>query len=566
MIGAAGSYMSARQANKPRNGYTNSTSTQNPYMADNLNPGLEDIINIQRGLVDRGAPQIDRNGNISYAALPYHENIGTPSPGPTGGGGTGGGHNRANAPALTPAQQRRRAARQNEAGGNTAAGGGSTSAPRPASAEDIFREAAQRGFDAGDTETQTQARNATANILGAAGGGGPETTGFEGYNPILDRLAGTLEGDVGDRRGRDLLLGFLNEDSRGGGSSGSGGDTNAPRVHPGTTGGLGTGSSAYYQNQQQQTTGNNANGVPDTMVPDSYFGQQTRAIMDEQANQQELEDTINLMNQDVERGMYRDLAQLDSAAQGSGRFGGSMFAGMSRDAREEALQEMAKNASQVRIGDREARRQARLAALGGVNTRDLGLLNANVQREAIAAGERSANASASAGAGAAADQIALQRRGQDLSALGALLDYEQGGVGQLSNIGSQLSSDRLNAMGMVPGLEGIGISGLNVALGGGQGLADIRANAANAANARAGINVQRAGQLQQLGMFNAGQSQGLVNDYLNSLRGIGSMGGVATTNGMNVQPGAGVSPSGAALSGALGGAAVGAGIYQQYRR
>lgn len=557
VIGAVGSYASAKKANKQKKSWTEQESTQNPYMADNINPRLEDIINLQGQLVDRGSPQVGPNGQIYYDSLPGRGGQTTPGPGPgyPGGGGPGrGGNNSKKKKGKGGGQLRGAVATTNTPG----------TAP-PASAEDIFRQAADRGFAAGDTATQEQARTAMGNILGAAGGGGPESTGFEGYNPILDRLATGLGSDFDERSGRDLLLGFLNENGRGG----AGNPPAAPR--PG--GGRGGGANVRYNYQRAERdpgtggvrVGPNQ-GVPDTMIPESYFGTETRKIMDEEANQKELEDMISLMNEDVERGMYRDLASLDAAAQGSGRFGGDMFMGMSRDAREEALQEMSKNAAKVRVGDREARRQARLAALGGVNTRDLSLLNANVQREGIAAGERNAASAASAAGAGAAEAAELARRGQDLSALGALLDYEKFGTGQLGDIGSQLSSDRMNTLGLVPGLEGIGLQGLNVALGGGQGLADIRANAANAANARAGINVQRQGQLQNLGMFNAGQQQGLVNDYLRTMMGIGGMGGTSVTRGTNVQPGAGVSPMGSAMMGALGGASTGAGIGQYFSR
>lgn len=622
VIGAAGNYMSSREANKPRTARTDQTTTQNPYWGDTTNLDIGQIINAQRGIAARGAPIVDRNGNVTYAPLPDPFNPGALgisggvappagiNPAPAGGGGGGAGARRPAAAkpaagggggggdwfaALSPAEQKRvnkmpaaefkRYAAQQKAafagsGGARPAGGGAAAAPQPTSAEDFLRAAGRGGLAAGNTETIGQSRNAIGNILGAAGGGGPETTGFEGYNPILDRLAGTLEGDVNQRVSRDLLLDFLGENNRaGGGSSTSGGGGpvgyNIGSPGGGGAGGGSTGSGAvptsFAQSQgwfgpKPAATPGTApgGGVPDTMAVQSYFGDETRKVMDEPANQAELEELIRLMNEDVEKGQFRDLAALDAAAQGSGRFGGDMWKGMSRDAREEALQEMAQNAAGVRVGDRESRRQARLAALSGVNARDLGLLSANVQREGIAAGERSASASAGAASAAAADQLALARRGQDLSALGALMDYEQFGVGQLGDIGSQLSSDRINALGLVPGLEGIGLSGLNVALGTGEGLAGIRANEANAANARAGIGLQQRGMNQQLGQFNAMQQQNLLNDYLRTIGAIGGMGGTSHTVGTNVQPGLGVSPAGAAFTGALGGAASGAGLYGMY--
>ncbi len=577
VVGAVASKQQADAANKKKTSWTDQTTTQNPYFAGQMNPDIEEVLNYQRGLVQRGAPQINSKGQVTYSAIPTGKRPGgldsysDPNdprfknnfPGPKNGGvprpddTTG--------PKSTFSESRAGGGKNGKGKGGggkkLATGTPAASGPAPKSAADIFRDVAARGMEAGNTESMEQARAATGNILGAAGGGGPETTGFEKYNPILDRLAGTLEGDVGNRTGRDLLLGFLNENGRGGNGGNAGGG-----------GGAQIGRNVSYASQgtkaaklAQLTNPNaNASGVPDTMVPESYFGTETRKLMDEQANESELAGLIEAMNQDTEKGMFRDMAQLDAAAAGSGRFGGDMWKGMSGDAREEALQEMLKTSSGVRMNDREARRQARLAALQGVNQRDLGLLGANVQREGIAASERSAGASAGASAQGMADQIALAKRGQDLSALDALMDSEQFSLGQLGDVGAQLSGDRLSAMGMVPGMEGVGLSGLSAALGGGQGLNDITQMQNQFKLGQGSLGIQRQGLNQQLGMFNAGQSQASVDNYLRTLMGVGGMGGTSRLVGQNVVPGAGVSPTGAALMGGVGGALAGYGATRGY--
>jgi hypothetical protein len=55
-IGAIGSYMQARQANKPSNrtGYTDQTTTQSPYLAGMIQPDLEAILSYQRSLINQG--------------------------------------------------------------------------------------------------------------------------------------------------------------------------------------------------------------------------------------------------------------------------------------------------------------------------------------------------------------------------------------------------------------------------------------------------------------------------------------------------------------------------------
>lgn len=52
--GAISSYMSARQANKPRTGYTDQTTTQSPYLAGMIQPDLEAILSYQRSLINQG--------------------------------------------------------------------------------------------------------------------------------------------------------------------------------------------------------------------------------------------------------------------------------------------------------------------------------------------------------------------------------------------------------------------------------------------------------------------------------------------------------------------------------
>lgn len=623
---AAGMYSANRQAsaaNKPRNSSTSQTTTQVPYHADQINPDIDAILRYQRGMVERGSPQVDAQGNVYYQSLPTEGNPYTSTnrttqgnayapasgvaPGGGGaraaqparsGGGGGGGQNQQVVtrngvqgivgagggfqPLGAAALRRLQTSGGSDAG--TGSGGGTTpqapAGPNLSTPQGIFGAVAQRGLDAGNTQTQSQARNVMANIWGDSanpGSAGGERTGFEGYNPILDRYAQTLEGDVGNRAGRDLLLGFLNENGRGGGGS-SPSSVRQPTQY--TPDGRPVASGGYFGSSYASAGPGGVQATPaQTGVPDtvggnnSFFAQQIQQMFNEGANNAELQAVIDAMNADTERGMYRDLAQLDASAQGTGRFGGGMWKGLSNDARRTAAEEMTQGAAQVRVGDREARRQALLNALGQVNTRDLGLLGANVQREGIAASERaSGNASAAASAGMA-DQLALARRGQDLSAISALMDSEQYSMGQLGNVGGQLSSDRLSSLGMVPGLEGIGLNGLQMALGAGGGMVDLRGQdiqrqiaGQQAGIARQGLNLQQQGMNQQLGMYNASQQQATVNDYLRTLLGIGGMGGTSNTQGTNVQPGLGVSPTSAAIMGGLGAGATAAGVYVQGRQ
>lgn len=568
-VGAVGSYMSAKQANKPQKGRTDQTTTQTPYLDGVYEGDIYKVLDMQRQLASTGAPQLNPDGTLSYRS--FGDTVSSSpaaastavssSSGPIPAGAHVNRDGRlvnASGKAWNPARDAKAGAPSGSPAGKPAAGSlgssGGTGPAKPMTATDIFTQVAQRGLDVGNTATIGQGRNSIANILGASGQQGSaaagERTGFEGYNPILDRLAGTLEGDVNDRNAKDLLLQYLNETGRGiGGGAGAGGGSGSGSGGGGYRIANGLSQSSYNPNA---TPGQSPNQVPDTMAVQSYFGDQTRRLMDDGANDAELSALIDAMNKDTERGMFRDLAQLDASAQSSGRFGGDMWKGLSADARLAALDEANKNAAGVRVGDRQARLQARLNALGMVNQRDLGLLDANVQREGIAANERSSSNAVAASAGSAADQLALAKRGQDLSAISQLGNWEQGELGQLGDVGQRLSVDRLAASGLIPGLEGIGLSGLGIANQAGGGLVDMRGQDVQRQIANAQNSLARLGMNQQASMWNAGQYQQQVNNYLSTILGIGGMGGTSHTAGTNVQPGLGVSPMGSAVQGGLG--------------
>lgn len=100
-VGAIASYLSARQANKPRTGETDQTTTQSPYLSGMIQPDLEAILSYQRSLINQGptyvgpqstwpqyhAPQPGRAPGpvvpaIDYANLrPGDPIFGTPPPG-----------------------------------------------------------------------------------------------------------------------------------------------------------------------------------------------------------------------------------------------------------------------------------------------------------------------------------------------------------------------------------------------------------------------------------------------------------------------------------------------------
>lgn len=71
VIGAAGSYLSARESNKPRTGYTDQTTTQTPYREDLLESDIEAILNYQRELINQGPSYVGGpNARPQHVAMP----------------------------------------------------------------------------------------------------------------------------------------------------------------------------------------------------------------------------------------------------------------------------------------------------------------------------------------------------------------------------------------------------------------------------------------------------------------------------------------------------------------
>lgn len=580
IVAGGAAYAANKQANAQKDAAkkgstTNTTTTQSPYLSGTINPDINQILELQRAQAAQGAPQVDAHGNVTYTGLPGAGGGGGGATTNTGGGNGSGGA----APHTGKAQTWTNAKGQlvtlsggkivpatgsAAASASSGAGGGVAGTPDYTKPNNILSQVAAQGFKAGNTPTITGARNEMANIWGDAGnaGGtaaGTEQTGFERYNPILNGLTQTLQGNVSDQNGQanDLLRNFLGLGSGDtNGAPGAGGGTGASGGG-GTVGSAGAwngGSPSYNYNN---SFGNSSSGgVPDTMARSSFFGDQTKKLFDDPANNADLQTVIDAMNKDAARGMYADKAQLDAAAQGSGRLGGDTWKGLSQDAERSTEQAMLSNSANVRLTDRQQRTAARLAALGLVNQRDLGLLDANTSTNnaGIAAGASYANNASNA---------ALATRGQNLAAIGDLMSNEQFNIGQLGGVGQQLSGDRLSSLSMVPGLEGIGLSGLNTALGAGGQEVNERGQDLALRQAQIGASVQRQGLNQQLGMFNASQQQNSVNDYLRTVMGIGGMGATSHAEGTGTSPVA-ISPTGSALQAGLGAGLATYGAFNQY--
>jgi hypothetical protein len=161
--------------------------------------------------------------------------------------------------------------------GSTGGGGG---APAYDDYSSIFSEVAKRGFDAGNDPTTKAAQDAVQRIAGGGGAAGPGGTGFESYNPILDRLTHQTEGEGSGAGSKDLMqflaqAGFGPGAAGGAGGQGGGGPV-GPNGQPlNTAGGSFTAGGGY------QTGGGGV--VPDA-AGGGLFGTEARKVFDSTTN------------------------------------------------------------------------------------------------------------------------------------------------------------------------------------------------------------------------------------------------------------------------------------------
>lgn len=550
-LGAYAGYQNAQNANQSRTTTTNQTTTQNPFGINLIGPDIEAALDVQRQLMEQGPAHIGGRGTeptYGWGAQSAAPAGSAPARNAAGGGGASGGAGGGGGKPTVWTNARGQQMTLNAAGqavpyrGGGAGAGAGAGQPQVnyADPHSVSAAVAQAGLNAGNDPTTRAAQQGVQNILSGQGGADSGGTGFQGYNPINDWLAQQLQGDVGQRDASNLLhqyLGVGNQsgaDMSGGGYNGGGGGNNGPFTVVHYAGSGGSGSGGY---------GSSSGGgqVPDTVGnSNSYFATQLKQLMDSQANDADLQAVIDAANADTNRGLQQSLWGLDAQAQGTGRFGGDTYAGLSSQARSDAAKQMSNQASATRLGELQNRRALYENLLGQVNTRDLGAMNDATQRYGI-------DASAAASRAGSADAAAATKRAQDLQAIGMLMQNDQFGISQLGDLGGQLSQDQLGAIGLAPGLAGIGLSGLGQANNAAGNMYGMDAAHLQAQTSRGIANAQLNQQAQQ---YNAQAQQNAVNDYMRTILGIGNMGGTTTTTGTNVVPGIGVNPYAA---GAYGG-------------
>ena len=419
----------------------------------------------------------------------------------------------------------------------------------------IMSQIAQRGLDSQSNPLYQSISRYNNSLLNPTQG-----SPSGGTNPVLDDLYRRL-GGVSFDQPIDLLTQFLGVDSSGRYNGGRGGADVG-----GNWGGSGALGSSYGASGDPATMG----GVPDTVGgQNSYFAEQVRKFFDptrlDPANDPTMQPYLDALSQQVLETNRDLMGKMSARAEGSGRYGGSLYGKWVRDAADAAATDVANASSQALFGSRQNALAQQMEALGLINNRDLAAMQDATNRFGITSSANSSGA-------ASAAQAELARRGQDLDAITALMGYQQGGLGSLQRLGEfngNMQGNASNALGSLLGLEQAGWGqAANAANWMGQNYwtgqefdfnrqqaeAEARRQAAADAFSREQWDWQRGWQ----DMFNEDQ---LMQNWLNGIATIGGMGG--TGSGSTTTPGAGINPNAAFATGAIGGGMAGWGAMRK---
>lgn len=418
---------------------------------------------------------------------------------------------------------------QNAMAGGGGGGGGGGGAPNfGALAPDygavgLMNQAGQAGLNFDQNPLAQANLSALGQITNSQG-----MSGMAGYNPMAEQLAQAVGGSSLGRPNQ-LLEQFIGQ---GYGAQAPGGSLGG--------GSFGGGGGGYI--------GGGGSGGGGGVVPDAsgsgLFGTQVRRIFDEGANEEVLSGVIDASSKDALAAHWQALADLDASSQQGGRLGGSYYSQLRGNQQGVLDDAVAQMSAGVRYQDLDARRQAALAALGLVNTRDISAMQDMTQRAGISASSRAAAGQTAAQRYSAELAHALGLRGQDLSAIGMMSGNEQFGLGTMGQLAGLRSGDFAGALSGLGGLSTLGMQGIGLGLGAGQALGDYQLGMGSLGQSDAARRAAAANRAAQA-------PQNALDAYLRTTATIGSLGQTGTSN--TQYPGQGGSALGGALQGALGG-------------
>lgn len=454
--------------------------------------------------------------------------------------------------------------------GGAAPAGGPAAPAAPANPyttpQAIFSATAQKGMEAGKDPTTAAAQAANQRMSeGGAAAAATGGSGFEKYNPILDRLDHSTEGQD-NAGGQRALSQFLAQAGYGPNGPGDGGGTGpvGPNGQPlNISGGTFTAGGGY--------TSGGPVGIPDTAATPGTFSDYIKQLLAQKVDSKDIQGVVDASSDDAMAAYWKAARQQDAAAQGGGRFGGGSYHADLTAGQQALGKTIAGVSAGTRLTAADQLRQAQLTGAGQLNSRDIAAANDATQRYGIA------TSAATSGAATSAQQAATIRA-QNLAAIQAMLGHNEYSTSLLQGLGAQSSKDQTDSIGAAPGLAGISLAGVNAANAAGEGL--VNQNQVDAQKAvgmgqvsvgRANVNLGR----DQLGLardqyqtgidqYNAAAPSRALDDYMRTILAISGTGGSTTTTGTNVVPGLGLSPTGAAIQGGIGTGLAAYGAYNAY--
>lgn len=426
-------------------------------------------------------------------------------------------------------------------------------------------------------------RPAFAAKFGATGQGTPAPTQQSnensalGNNPVAQDLLGRLQNSSLDANS-NALQNFINAGGGGTGITAGGGGANifgAPNANGVTYSGAGaTGgpdgppvpAASYYTSSggggigsAGGASGNYQAGpqIQDNSSNNSLFSQNAKAILAGKyldPNDPTTQNYIKALNNEANTQLQQQLSQIAGKADAVGMYGGSGANLQQAYTRTQGLQGMDNADATALMTARGQGLDQITSTLGDVNTRDIAG-SADATQLSVAAQNAAASGASSAAAlqSAAADraqQLQLTTRAQNLTALGDYVQNNQFGISQLGGLASGVDAQQNAAAGLAAGLNSAQYTGLG--------------DAFNAASAVGSLNHAASSANSGIAFQNANAQETNLNNYLAQLGVIGGMEGSTSTNnassnsqgtsqGPQYAPAYTTDPTGAAISGALGG-------------
>lgn len=453
-------------------------------------------------------------------------------------------------------------------GAPPAAGGPAPPANPYTTPQAIFSATAQKGMDAGKDATTAAAQAANQRMSeGGAAAAATGGSGFEKYNPILDRLDKSTEGQD-NAGGQRALSAFLSQAGYGPSGPGDGGGTSGPVGPNGQP--LNIGGGSFTAGGGYQSGGGGVAPV-DTAATPGTFSDYIKGLLAQKVDSKDIQGVVDASSDDAMKAYWNAARQQDAAAQGGGRFGGGSYHADLTAGQQALGKTIAGVSAGTRLTAADQLRQAQLTGAGQLNSRDIAAMNDATQRYGISSSAQSAGASIAA-------QQAAAYRAQNLAAIQAMLGHNEYSSSLLQGVGAQSSKDQTDSVGAAPGLAGISLAGVNAANVAGGGLVNQNQVEAQRAVGMGQVSVGRAGVAlgqDQLGLardqyqtgidqFNAQAPGRAMEEYMRTILGISGSGGSTTTQGTNVVPGLGISPTGAAIQGGVGTGLAAYGAYNAY--